>query len=129
MSTISIYNHITLLSFFFQFQKCLQLNIRLCVSKSPDMLLLLLYIYRNGIILHLMGNGYYNGTLYDNTVNDTLCNIALLLDTNTHQWHYQSLGGQDIPQQIINGYAALGKYNQDSLSLHLSHHCPILCRT
>ncbi|KAJ8653901.1 hypothetical protein O0I10_010468 [Lichtheimia ornata] len=71
----------------------------------------------NGIILHLMGNGYYNGTLYDNTVNDTLCNMALLLDTNTHQWRYQPLGGQDMPQQIINGYAALGP---DRKTIYLS---------
>lgn len=82
---------------------------RLCIHltfKPPDTIL----FNRNGIILHLMGNGYYNGTLYDNTVNDTLCNMALLLDTNTHQWRYQPLGGQDMPQQIINGYAALGKH-------------------
>ncbi|KAI9311745.1 hypothetical protein BX666DRAFT_1995218 [Dichotomocladium elegans] len=67
-----------------------------------------------GTIVYLMGTGYLNGVLYDNNVNGTMCDMALLFDTYSHQWKYQPLGGneEDIPQQIINGYAALGPDQQ-----------------
>ncbi|KAI9484433.1 hypothetical protein BDB00DRAFT_878857 [Zychaea mexicana] len=61
----------------------------------------------NGIIVHLMGNGYYGTGYYDSSQNATMCDRALLLDTNTDTWSLQPLIGSS-PQQIINGFAVLG---------------------
>ena len=55
-----------------------------------------------------MGNGFYGSNYYDSNYNATLCDRGLILDTNTDTWSIQTLTGNP-PQQIINGFAVLGK--------------------
>ena len=78
---------------------------------SHDLLFLALCLlfnnFSNGIIIHIMGNGYYGSNYYDSSHNDTLCDRGLILDTNTDTWSIQILTGSP-PQQIISGFAVLG---------------------
>ncbi|KAI8147560.1 hypothetical protein BJV82DRAFT_596022 [Fennellomyces sp. T-0311] len=65
----------------------------------------------NGVIVYIMGNGYYGDSFRNSALNGTLCDLALLLNTHTNEWTHQQLSGQP-PQQIIDGYAVLGPDRQ-----------------